>query len=112
MMSTPNGSSPAFQLDDSSVLNGRRPERPLEQAVATKTARDPEAPTAAPSEFMTVREVANIVKLHEKVIRRAYESGELRAYKPRGRIRIRRSDVEAWLEANAVEPYPVPEIEP
>jgi excisionase family DNA binding protein len=73
---------------------------------------EPTSPKPDQNEFMTVAEIAGMVKLHEKVIRRAYESGELRAYKPRGRIRIRRSDVEAWIEANQVQPYPVQELEP
>jgi excisionase family DNA binding protein len=86
-MSTPHGSSTA-RLDDSRLLNGRTPERLLEHAVVIKATADPETRPDAAGEFLTVKEVANIVKLHEKVIRRAYESGELRAYKPRGRIRI------------------------
>jgi excisionase family DNA binding protein len=62
--------------------------------------------------FMTVDEVANTVALHPKVVRRAIDAGELKAFKLRSRIRIKRSDFNAWLEANRVEPYPIPELEP
>jgi excisionase family DNA binding protein len=62
--------------------------------------------------YMTVKEIAKDIDLHEKVVRRAIEAGELPATKVRNRIRVKRSDYEAWVEANKVEPYPVPELEP
>ena len=62
--------------------------------------------------FMTVNQVAEAVALHPKVVRRAIDAGELRAFKLRTRIRIRESDFEAWIDANRVEPYPIPELEP
>ena len=68
--------------------------------------------TAEAANFLTVYEVANTVALHPKVVRRAIDAGELRAVKLRSRIRIRPGDFEAWVEANRVEPYPIPELEP
>lgn len=65
------------------------------------TTRDPAA-----AEYLTVKEVGDLVHLHEKVIRRAIEAGELPAAKIRSRVRIRRADVDAWLAANTVEPSP------
>jgi len=66
----------------------------------------------APKEFLSVKEAAEIVGLSEKAIRRAIDDGELPASKPRGRIRIKRTDLDAWIEASRVEPYSVPEIDP
>jgi excisionase family DNA binding protein len=62
--------------------------------------------------FLTVQQVANTVGLHHKVVRRAIDAGELRAFKLRRRVRIKRTDFEAWVEANRVEPYPIPELQP
>jgi excisionase family DNA binding protein len=75
---------------------------------------NPAAPTEllTKQEFIGVETAAKIVDLHTKVIRRAIDDGELTAYKLGSRIRIRRVDFDAWIEANRVVPYPVPEIDP
>jgi len=65
----------------------------------------------APKEFLSVREAAEIVGLSEKALRRAIRDGELPASKPRGRIRIRRADIEAWIKSSRIEPS-VHDIEP
>lgn len=55
-------------------------------------------------EYLTKAQAGEIVQLHPKTIERAIQAGELPAYKLRGKVRIRRRDLEAWVEANAVEP--------
>lgn len=47
---------------------------------------------------MSVDEVARIMKLSAKTIRRAIERGELVAHKVCGRWRVREPDLEAWIE--------------
>lgn len=42
--------------------------------------------------------------LNPKTIERAILRGELRAYKPAGKVRIRRTDLDAWIEASIIEP--------
>ena len=89
--------------------NGRRPTpgAPFDEYV------NPAAPTELLTEqdFIGVETAAKIVDLHTKVIRRAIDDGELTAYKLRSRIRIRRTDFDAWIEANRVQPS-IHEIEP
>ena len=55
-------------------------------------------------EFLALREAATLLGMHWKVLRRAIEDGELRAYKLRSRIRIRRADLDEWVESNRVKP--------
>ena len=55
-------------------------------------------------QMMSVANVAMELGLSTKTIRRAIEDGRLRASKPCGRLVIRASDVDAWLEASRVEP--------
>jgi excisionase family DNA binding protein len=56
-------------------------------------------------EYIDVKDAGKIVRLHPKVIRRAIDDGELPAYKLRSKIRIRRSDLDAWIESCKVQPY-------
>ncbi len=51
---------------------------------------------------MTVDDVAELVQLGPEAVRRAVRRGELRASKLGGRIRIRRDDVNAWIEAQTL----------
>jgi excisionase family DNA binding protein len=55
-------------------------------------------------EYLTKAQAGEIVQLHPKTIERAILDGELPAYKLREKVRIRRSDLEAWIERNRVEP--------
>ena len=64
-----------------------------------------------PAEFLSAKQAAEIIGLHEKVIRRAIDDGELPASKVRSRIKIRRADLEKWIETNRVQPS-VHDIEP
>lgn len=75
---------------------------------AAKEAKDAMYPAG---EFLSPQDVSEIVGLHTRVIHRAVNEGEIEAYKLRGKIRIRRSDFEAWLAAHKVEPYSLPEFE-
>jgi excisionase family DNA binding protein len=51
---------------------------------------------------LTVKEAADHVRLTQWAIYRAIQRGELTAYKPGGRLRIREADLEAWLESTRV----------
>jgi excisionase family DNA binding protein len=69
--------------------------------------------------LMSVGEVATYTRLAEKTIYRAIEDGFLRVGRPRtkrsttgtrGRVVVRRSDVDAWLFAEGPEPPPKPRV--
>jgi excisionase family DNA binding protein len=53
--------------------------------------------------MLTVREAADRVRLTQWAIYRAIQRGELTAYKPGGRLRIREADLERWLESTRVQ---------
>jgi excisionase family DNA binding protein len=53
-------------------------------------------------QLLTVSEVAKATGLSANAIYRAISSGELRASKLRGQLRIQSSDVEAWVDATRV----------
>ena len=53
-------------------------------------------------QLLTVSEVARATGLSANAIYRAIASGELRASKLRGQLRIQNSDVEAWVDAARV----------
>jgi excisionase family DNA binding protein len=59
--------------------------------------------------MLTVQEVARRVGLTQCAIYRAIQRGELVAYKPGGRLRIREADFEHWLESTRV-PAPAPRV--
>ncbi len=60
---------------------------------------------ALPPEWLTVEQVADWLHVSTKTIRRYIEDGSLPAVNLGGRaIRIRRQDLEAWLEKRRVEP--------
>lgn len=47
--------------------------------------------------FFSVGDVAVMTGVSDDTIRRAISEGELTAFKVRGQLRIRKSDMEAWL---------------
>jgi excisionase family DNA binding protein len=51
---------------------------------------------------LTVKEAAAAVRLTQWAIYRAIQRGELTAYKPCGRLRIHKDDLDAWLESTRV----------
>ena len=57
--------------------------------------------------LLSVAEVADTTGLSESAVYRAIAVGELRASKLRGRLRVRLSDLEDWIESNLVSPEPV-----
>ena len=52
--------------------------------------------------MLTVKEAAAAVRLTQWAIYRAIQRGELTAYKPCGRLRIHKDDLDAWLESTRV----------
>lgn len=54
---------------------------------------------AMPDEIMTVRELAEYLKLNEKTAYRLVSNGELPGFKVGGSWRFRRTDVDAWIES-------------
>ena len=51
--------------------------------------------------LVAVAEVAAITGLSESAVYRAIASGELRASKLRGRLRVRFVDIDLWIDSNA-----------
>jgi excisionase family DNA binding protein len=59
-------------------------------------------PVEAPSSpYLTVEEAAQIARCNPRTIRRAFEKGALRAFRPAHRILLLESDVRAWVESSA-----------
>ena len=50
------------------------------------------------STYLTLREVAELLKLSEKTIYRLVQQGKIPAFKVGGSWRFRSSDIEAWIE--------------
>jgi excisionase family DNA binding protein len=67
-------------------------------------------------QLLTVADVARITKLSVYTIRAAVREGELAATKLRGRVLVKPEDLQAWIDANRIQPAPVrsqyPEIPP
>ena len=63
---------------------------------------------------MTVQDVAVCLGLSYHAVLRAVHRGDVRGYKICGRVRLRRSDVRAWIEEGrlAIEPRVPPETPP
>ena len=53
-------------------------------------------------QLLTVQEVAELCRLSERAVYRAVESGELPGTKLRSRLRIRSSDLDAWINEGLV----------
>jgi excisionase family DNA binding protein len=47
--------------------------------------------------YMTLREVAELLKLSEKTLYRLAQQGEIPAFKVGGSWRFRRTDIEMWI---------------
>jgi excisionase family DNA binding protein len=58
------------------------------------------------SEFKSPKEIAELCGLSPRAIYRAIGRGELRANRLCGRLRSRITDIEEWIDRNAVEPAP------
>ena len=55
-------------------------------------------------EYLDKREAGAIVGLNKKTIERVIQRGELRAFKLAGRVRIRREDLNQWIDSSALAP--------
>lgn len=53
-------------------------------------------------QLLTVTEVAEATGFSTNAVYRAIWSGELRASKLRGRLRVQAADIEVWIETNVV----------
>ena len=56
------------------------------------------------SDVMTVREVADYLKVKDRTIYRLVASGEMPGFKVGGSWRFRKAEIDRWTEANAVGP--------
>lgn len=52
-------------------------------------------------EVLTIKDIAEILKLAEKTVYSMASSGELPAFKIRGQWRVRRADFERWMTDKA-----------
>ncbi len=51
-----------------------------------------------PDEFLTLPEVAQLLKVAEKTVYTMAQQGELPAFKVRGQWRFKRADLDVWVE--------------
>lgn len=51
-----------------------------------------------PSDFLTVKEVAEILRVSQPTVLRMIDDGELRAIRVRNQWRIRRADLDGYLQ--------------
>lgn len=51
-----------------------------------------------PDEFLTLPEVAQLLKVAEKTVYTMAQKGELPAFKVRGQWRFKRADLDVWVE--------------
>ena len=56
------------------------------------------------SDVMTVREVADYLKVKDRTIYRLVSSGEMPGFKVGGSWRFRKAEIDRWTESNAVGP--------
>ena len=56
------------------------------------------------SDVMTVREVADYLKVKDRTIYRLVANGEMSGFKVGGSWRFRRAKIDRWIEANVVGP--------
>jgi len=60
-----------------------------------------------PDDFLTVVEVAELLKVSEKTVRRLAARGEVPSFHVGAQRRFRRADIEAWIDAQQA-PTPRP----
>lgn len=51
-----------------------------------------------PDEFLTLPEVAQLLKVAEKTVYTMAQRGEVPAFKVRGQWRFKRTDLDSWIE--------------
>ncbi|MEO6326473.1 MAG: helix-turn-helix domain-containing protein [Thermoanaerobaculia bacterium] len=52
-----------------------------------------------PDEVLTIKEVAALLKLAEKTVYAMAQAGEIPAFKIRGQWRIKRTELDRWMDA-------------
>jgi len=52
-----------------------------------------------PDEVLTIKEVAALLKLAEKTVYAMAQAGEIPAFKIRGQWRIKRTELDTWIDA-------------
>ncbi|MBV8943126.1 MAG: helix-turn-helix domain-containing protein [Solirubrobacterales bacterium] len=52
--------------------------------------------------YLTVEEVAELARCEHRSVRRAINSGRLRAFRPTRKILVREDDARAWIESRPV----------
>jgi excisionase family DNA binding protein len=62
--------------------------------------------------MLSPKDVAEECGLRPRAIYNAVSDGELPAYRLRGRLRITRPDLDAWIAKNRVQPSDVPTLTP
>lgn len=55
---------------------------------------------AADSDVLTVEEVAKELRVSAQTVRKIIEDGELKAFRVRGQWRIKREDLDRYIEQN------------
>jgi excisionase family DNA binding protein len=59
-----------------------------------------------PDEFLTVPEVAQLLKVADKPVHAMTQHGEIPAFTVWGQWRIRRTDIGSWIDAQTIWPRP------
>ncbi len=54
------------------------------------------------SDIMTIREVANYLKLNEKTTYRLVSDGKIPGFKVGGAWRFRRGDIDTWIQEQSI----------
>lgn len=52
-----------------------------------------------PDDFLTVNEVAELLKVSDKTVRRLATRGELPSFRVGAQLRFRRTDIDTWVDA-------------
>jgi excisionase family DNA binding protein len=52
-----------------------------------------------PDEILTLPEIAQLLKVADKTVYTMAQKGEIPAFKVRGQWRFRRTDIDAWIQA-------------
>ena len=57
--------------------------------------------------FLTVRDVADLLKVSEKTVRRLQSRGDLPSFRVGTQVRFRRTDIEDWVDRQQDTPDPL-----
>jgi len=76
--------------------------------IPPRTATEPNPGTTS-NAMMTIRDVADVCQLSDTAVRRAIYEGELQAIKLRSRLRITRTDFDAWIASQRTQAIRAPQ---